>query len=553
MRFRTGAKFSAQVWDSGRIVIYENASAAVKSEYVPESHLQCTATCVRWEGDNLLVIGGQDGTVIIFDALEAKVKTFLKKTHAGAVEDVVVLEERVLSCGQDGAIHEYHLTEQTRLRWEESEQAHPLYSLCLFRGNTRVLAASISQLRIFHAQSRQLLKSVVTQHVSPVKFLLAADDGKLLSGADRHVVVWSKKLCCEDTLVLSSSSIASVHSLGSRIAAVSQTGECILHDRDTSKKTTIQFASPEAEVLEIHEARLIEKGVIVVYGPPSRPRIETLPIPSRNQIFIRTIKKAAFATPQNGVPVTQYKSTNAKVIGPLNERVDKTARKAPRFEEKDEVSLEERLLECHSDSGKGEELEDQPVVNPRTDNMVHLLLQGLQSGDKSMLNAVIFRNDPEVIDNTVRRLPLDAIQIFVKEIQDRLHCRPRFVAPILRWTKSLLVHHTSYLESCPNMLQPLEYILKSRLINADRVSEVKSRLDTLLASNRSPEQSLPKADVCIIEEDSDSHSVEGDDAAQSGGESSDHDGEDEDEGNFDELDESNEDDDDHEVQSMKIG
>lgn len=49
MRFRTSAKFSAQVWDSGRIVIYSNASAAVKSEYVPESHLQCTATCVRWE------------------------------------------------------------------------------------------------------------------------------------------------------------------------------------------------------------------------------------------------------------------------------------------------------------------------------------------------------------------------------------------------------------------------------------------------------------------------------------------------------------------------
>lgn len=91
----------------------------------------------------------------------------------------------------------------------------------------------------------------------------------------------------------------------------------------------------------------------------------------------------------------------------------------PSIHSKSNAIIHSRLLECHSDSGKGEELEDQPVVNPRTDSMVHLLLQGLQSGDKSMLNAVIFRNDPAVIDNTVRRLPLDAVQIFVKELQDR--------------------------------------------------------------------------------------------------------------------------------------
>ena len=41
------------------------------------------------QGDNLLVIGGQDGTVIIFDALEAKVKTFLKKVGIDVVLSTV--------------------------------------------------------------------------------------------------------------------------------------------------------------------------------------------------------------------------------------------------------------------------------------------------------------------------------------------------------------------------------------------------------------------------------------------------------------------------------
>lgn len=51
--------------------------------------------------------------------------------------------------------------------------------------------------------------------------------------------------------------------------------------------------------------------------------------------------------------------------------------------------------------------------------MVHLLLQGLQSSDRTMLNAVIFRHDLEVVNNTVKKLPVDAIQLFIKELENR--------------------------------------------------------------------------------------------------------------------------------------
>lgn len=49
MRFRANDQFCAQVWDSGRVVIYDNVTGMVLGEYVPESHLQCAANCVRWE------------------------------------------------------------------------------------------------------------------------------------------------------------------------------------------------------------------------------------------------------------------------------------------------------------------------------------------------------------------------------------------------------------------------------------------------------------------------------------------------------------------------
>ncbi|OQR77120.1 hypothetical protein BIW11_07315 [Tropilaelaps mercedesae] len=432
MRFRVNDKFCAQVWDSGRVVIYDNVTNTVRGEHVPESHLQCAANCIRWEGDNLLILGCQDGTVIIFDALEAKVKTFLKKVHAGTVEGLLMIGERVLSCGQDGVIHEYHLTQQTRFQWDQASDLRPLYSMAAIRGGLRLLAASTSQLRMFNAENRTLLKTVTTQHVSPVRFLLTTESSQVLSCADRHLVAWNKKLRCESTLVISSSEVTSLHTEGRWLTAVCAGGECVVWTRSPEsatgyerwkRKITVQVATPDATPLQIHEARMVNGQLLLVFGPAGRPRIETVPLPSRNHVLVRNVATMTAPTQisadATGVPVTHYKSSQAKIIGPLNERVENISKSAPKYEDRDEIPLEERLLDGGSDSGKGEELDDQLLVNPRTDNMVHLLLQGLQSGDRTMLNAVIFRHDLEVVGNTVKRLPIDAIQLFIRELEDR--------------------------------------------------------------------------------------------------------------------------------------
>ncbi|XP_022704500.1 uncharacterized protein LOC111269299 [Varroa jacobsoni] len=513
MRFRANDQFCAQVWDSGRVVIYDNVTGMVLGEYVPESHLQCAANCVRWEGNNLLILGGHDGTVIIFDALETKVKAYLKKVHAGAVENLLVISERVLSCGQDGAIHEYQLIQQIRLQWEQASESRPLYSLAAVNGGSRLLAASISQLRMFDVDKRTLLKTVTTQHVSPIRFLLTTEDSKVLSCADRHLVIWSKKLRCKSTLVISPSEVISLQSSDKWLCAVCSAGECVVWTRNPEggdnsehewkRKITIQVATTDATPVQIHEARVINCQLLLVYGPSGRPRIEIVPLPVRNHVLIRdvTSKPIPTSTDFAGVPVTHYKPSAPKIIGPLNERAQNTAKSAPNYEDRDEVPLEERLLDGGSDSGKGEELDDQPLLNPRTDNMVHLLLQGLQSSDRTMLNAVIFRHDLEVVNNTVKKLPVDAIQLFIKELENRLHCRPGFVAPALRWTRFLLLHHSSYLESCPQLLQPLLYVLRSRLTCTDRVVEIKSTLNSLLTTTRYQSQVVTDAEITVVEED----------------------------------------------------
>lgn len=79
----------------------------------------------------------------------------------------------------------------------------------------------------------------------------------------------------------------------------------------------------------------------------------------------------------------------------------------------------------------------------------------------------------------------------------------------------------------------------------------------LYVDSRSPEQVLPKAEMCITEEDdSDSLSVDENDALQSTGEPSDHEDDDDDEndeGNFDDLDDNNDEDEDESDEPMKLG
>ena len=53
--------------------------------------------------------------------------------------------------------------------------------------------------------------------------------------------------------------------------------------------------------------------------------------------------------------------------------------------------------------------QNQKSTPPRTDSVLQLLLQGLNSKDKRILESVLERVDEELINDTVKRLPLEAI------------------------------------------------------------------------------------------------------------------------------------------------
>ena len=57
---------------------------------------------------------------------------------------------------------------------------------------------------------------------------------------------------------------------------------------------------------------------------------------------------------------------------------------------------------------------------PRAESLEKLLLQGLHNDDEQVLNQVLDRANEELIDNTVRRLPVEAVVPLIQVLQKYL-------------------------------------------------------------------------------------------------------------------------------------
>ena len=79
---------------------------------------------------------------------------------------------------------------------------------------------------------------------------------------------------------------------------------------------------------------------------------------------------------------------------------------------------------------------------PRTDTLAQLLAQGLHSNDTRILDSVLDRADLELIDNTVKRIPAEAVVPLVSVLQKYIKGRGMVNASHAKWLKAVLTIHT---------------------------------------------------------------------------------------------------------------
>jgi len=155
--------------------------------------------------------------------------------------------------------------------------------------------------------------------------------------------------------------------------------------------------------------------------------------------------------------------------------------------------------------------QNQKSTPPRTDSVLQLLLQGLNNKDTRILQSVLERADEELIKNTVKRLPLEAVVPLLEVLHHYIQGKGNVVFIHAKWTKAVIQHHSSHLMSsskCEELLSSLYSLTEARTKNYSKILRLKGKLDIMThqitAQPEAPEETAEtnKEALLVYQDDS---------------------------------------------------
>ena len=82
---------------------------------------------------------------------------------------------------------------------------------------------------------------------------------------------------------------------------------------------------------------------------------------------------------------------------------------------------------------------------PTSDSLAHVLVQGLQTRDKQMLDTVLNNSDDKIIRNTIKKLPIDSITLLLTQLQSFLFYKSENTITYIKWMEQLLNLRLSFI------------------------------------------------------------------------------------------------------------
>ncbi|XP_028252106.1 WD repeat-containing protein 43 [Parambassis ranga] len=492
------------------------------------------------EKADLLAMGTAAGSVLIYSTAKGALHCTLDGGHSGGVNCVQWHpEDSLLYSGSDDTnIVEWDLqTGKTRSKWKADRSA--VTSLCVSPDGKLLLSAG-QIIKMWNLDTKEVYRKF-TGHATAVTTLRFAttrppDSNGLyfLSGAahDRLLSVWQVREDGKDKnsvvsftltdepqhidLVASNSKDEAV-----RLAVVCKDGQLHLFEhflngpckKPLSPSCTVQMSDTKENPMPIPLLAAAFgtdiRTVLLAYGNHLQPVMERVEINTaeRHQCLTRDVQTSLSLTMETMVSKVKTPIVNANnrvlVPGvPGHHAPVKVASQGSEKRKKDtdtkEMSIAERLGEIDLSTVSTDKAAPKGMASLQTDNFAVLLVQGLESNDTNILNKVFQTRKEMVIKKTVARLPLPAVLPLVEELTKRLQGHPFMAVLMVRWLKAVLMHHTSYLASLPDLVTQLGVLycmIESRVKMFHKLTKLHGKLYLLTTQVATSDSSNMVSDV----------------------------------------------------------
>ncbi|KAL5008350.1 hypothetical protein ScPMuIL_013931 [Solemya velum] len=523
----------------GILKLWETDTGSLKQEYTPSSHLSATCTCLSWCSKkrpmkspkkkkkrlssidgvpiDLVAIGTLNGNILLYSTVEGELRSQLVDGHSGPVNDICwqASGRTLFSCSNDAHIVEWDVkTGKSVDKWKADKRS--VHSLCLL-SEEKLLSAGRT-IHLWDLHKKEIMMSF-TGHATKVfrllkipsdgesnYFLSAASDDRLINlwhttaplGSKMKTAIASFSLGEEPVLIHLSPSSKKGELL---LLVVTKSGQVLMFEHTMNGKLLTQPLKPivkikaatacqrdgmptPIKILAAHCTGDRERNLLMAYGNFLKPKFEKIPFDkSKPEVclvrddpmsnVIRTESDISrVKTPSISKDMTLLTPGQIAPSGPLQQ-----GQRRKRKPSTTELSMAERLNAMSVDMPTA-------TAPPTADSVAVLLTQGLQSQDKKILNNVLQNRDEMVIRKTVRQLPVQAIIPLVHELSLRMQGHAQSGQNIVKWIKTVLTVHTSYLMTFPKIvdtLSSLYQMMESRVSMFGKLSRLQGKLGLVLS------------------------------------------------------------------------
>ncbi|GAB5586757.1 Small subunit (SSU) processome component [Umbelopsis nana] len=489
----------------------------------------------------LLALGLQNGSIAIYSPVHGRIVKTLAGSHTLPVNDFVFNMAGTIgySVSEDNHVVEWDIEEGREIgKWKADSKS--IKKLALNHSETK-LATAGHTINLWDLATKKVTKKF-TGHASTItNVVFGPNDDICVSIAenDRYVNVWDCSSQSDDSgnitaltmdndivhvdvsstdntvLALSEDGIVGIWQNASSptsASAASSGAKSKRKSRSTTRQpdSSIKVVSSENEsatipiLLTAFMSGSDKDFVIIARGSTLKPSFETVRfldasgalsqdiVLTRQNVNGYLVDKASLAA--NNLKTTQkkYDESSVTVLGNTDFAISNPAM----AEDEDEVDENEQSiaqkLSVLAVEESGEAANSKAVQNgkpskyppPPASSLQQMLIQALHSNDSQLLEACLTHSNRELIRNTVRRLPTTWVIPFLQQIVDKFQERPNRGKALLEWIKAVLLIHTAYLMTVPDLVGKLSNFYKAldaRLGVFQKLLGLHGRLDLLMS------------------------------------------------------------------------